>query len=138
MTATSYPDPMRQDLSEEIGGRLVADPYRWLEDPSSDETTAWLAAQDALYADHLSALPGREALAGRIGELLAAGTVGVPAWRGSRQFFTRRMPGQEHSVLYTASPDDGERCCSTPPRPRWRIARSCCAGSPMSAMVHAL
>jgi prolyl oligopeptidase len=114
MTSTSYPDPMRQDLSEEIGGHLVADPYRWLEDPGSDETAAWLTAQDALYAGHVAGLPGREALAARVGELLAAGTVGTPAWRGSRQFFTRRLAGQEHAVLYTASVPGGERVLIDP------------------------
>jgi len=114
MTATSYPDPKRHDLAEEIHGRLVADPYRWLEEPGSDETTAWLAAQDTLFADHVAALPGREALAARLGELLAAGTVGVPAWRGSRQFFTRRKAGQEHSVLYTVTSGGGERVLIDP------------------------
>ena len=29
-------------------GRAVADPYRWLEDPSSEETASWSLAQDEL------------------------------------------------------------------------------------------
>jgi prolyl oligopeptidase len=114
MTPPSYPDPRRQDLAEQIGGHLVSDPYRWLEDAHSDETIAWSRAQDALYAGHVTTLPGRDALADRIGELLAAGTVGVPAWRGARQFFTRRTAGQEHSVLYTAGQDEGERVLIDP------------------------
>ena len=100
--AASYPPARRQDLTDQIHGRAVADPYRWLEDADSDETRAWLAAQDELLAQHVAELSGREALAARIYELLGAGSVGAPIWRGERRFFTRRDPGQEHAVLYTA------------------------------------
>jgi prolyl oligopeptidase len=111
---TAYPSAVRFDLQESINGFIVADPYRWLEDPGSDETRAWLAGQDALYADQLAATPGRESLAARLTELLGAGSVSTPAWRGERQFFTRRMPGQEHAVLYTAAAADGERALIDP------------------------
>jgi prolyl oligopeptidase len=111
---TAYPPALRSELQDSINGFLVADPYRWLEDPGSAETRAWLAAQDALYAEQLAALPGREALATRLAELLGAGTVSTPAWRGERQFFLRRMPGQEHAVLYTATADGGERALIDP------------------------
>ena len=111
---TAYPPALRSELQDSINGFLVADPYRWLEDPGSEETRAWLAAQDALYAEQLAAQPGREALAKRLAELLGAGTVSTPAWRGERQFFLRRMPGQEHAVLYTATADGGERVLIDP------------------------
>jgi prolyl oligopeptidase len=111
---TAYPPALRSELQDSINGFLVADPYRWLEDPGSEETRAWLAAQDALYAEQLAALPGREALATRLAELLGAGTVSTPVWRGGRQFFLRRMPGQEHAVLYTATADGGERVLIDP------------------------
>jgi prolyl oligopeptidase len=111
---TAYPPAPRSELQDSINGFLVADPYRWLEDPGSEETRAWLAAQDALYAEQLAALPGREALATRLAELLGAGTVSTPSWRGERQFFLRRMPGQEHAVLYTATADGGEQVLIDP------------------------
>ena len=114
MTDPSYPDAWRADIAEQIHGHLVTDPYRWLEDPGSDQTAAWLAAQDALYAGQLAATPGTEALARRIGELLGAGEAGVPAWCGSRQFYTRRSGGQEHAVLYTRAPGEAERVLVDP------------------------
>ncbi|MBV8934071.1 MAG: hypothetical protein JO285_16165, partial [Kutzneria sp.] len=43
----SYPTPPRLDLVEDLGGHLVADPYRWLEDPEDQRTIDWSAAQDA-------------------------------------------------------------------------------------------
>ncbi|HTA10418.1 MAG TPA: prolyl oligopeptidase family serine peptidase [Streptosporangiaceae bacterium] len=111
---TSYPDAQREDLVETIHGREVADPYRWLEDRDSDQTKAWLAAQEELYERYSATVPGREKLTERLGELLGAGEVSPPSWRGERQFFTRRAPGQEHAVLYTVSPAGAERALIDP------------------------
>jgi prolyl oligopeptidase len=53
--------------------------------------------------------PGREEIGARVRELLGAGSVGVPIWRGERRFFMRREGSQEHSVLLVAEPGpDGE------------------------------
>src|SRR5580704_14748437 len=114
MAVSGYPHARREDISERIHGRLVADPYRWLEDPESAETRAWLAAQDDLLAEGLPESRDREELAARITELLGAGFVGAPAWRGVRRFFLRRVAGQEHAVLYTATPAEGERVLIDP------------------------
>ena len=114
MSADAYPPARRLGLAELIGGQPVPDPYRWLEDPGSEETRAWQAAQDRLFAAHAAVLPGRAALAGRIAELTRAGYAGVPAWRGERCFFLRRRPEQEHPVLVTSAPGDGERVLLDP------------------------
>ena len=114
MTGDAYPPAERQDVAEEIHGVPVADPYRWLEDPDSTQTKEWLAAQDELYAGYASELPGRDRVAKRLTELLGAGEASPPVWRGERQFYTRREPGQEHAVLYTATADGGERALIDP------------------------
>jgi prolyl oligopeptidase len=114
MASAAYPPARRQDLAEEIGGQIISDPYRWLEDADSEETRSWLAAQDTLLAEYMAELPDREPLVSRITELLGAGYVGAPVWRGERQFYTRRAAGQEHAVLYTATPADGERILIDP------------------------
>ena len=113
MTAP-YPPARREDSPSSIHGRLIADPYRWLEDADSEETKAWLAAQDELLAEYMAGLGDREALAARITDLLGAGSRGAPVWRGERRFFTRRAAGQEHAVLYTATPAEGERVLIDP------------------------
>ena len=85
----------------------MADPYRWLEDESSDETQAWSTAQDELYRRYRAGLPtdgplSTEALTARLRELLGAGFVSPPAWRGDRRFFSRRSGDQEHAVVVVA------------------------------------
>ncbi len=109
-----YPNARRLDLTENILGHPVSDPYRWLEDPASDESRAWLEAQDALLREHAAQLPGRTALAERIRELTGAGYVSAPVWRGQRQFFLRRAADQEHPVLMTAAPGEPERALIDP------------------------
>ncbi|GAA4233144.1 prolyl oligopeptidase family serine peptidase [Actinomadura meridiana] len=111
---TPYPSAKRQDIVENIQGQRVADPYRWLEDAATDDTGAWLAAQDDLFHKVTDALPGRDALRRRLGDLLGAGSVGAPVWRGERRFFTRRAADQEHPALYTVDPDGAERVLVDP------------------------
>ncbi|MBR7831355.1 S9 family peptidase [Actinospica sp. MGRD01-02] len=114
----AYPRAERLDLVEELHGHRVPDPYRWLEDPASPATSAWSAAQDALYAAFQEAAPDggiqREAFRSRVAELADAGAVTAPVWRGERFFFTRREPGQEHPVLLTAGQDGVERALIDP------------------------
>ena len=103
----TYPAAERLDLVEELPtspGTPVADPYRWLEDPTDARTTRWSSEQDDLLARHRDGWTSRSRFASRVAELLGAGSVGPPVWRGERVFFTRRTAEQEHAVLLVAEP----------------------------------
>src|SRR5271170_4224195 len=104
-----YPAARRMNLVEDLFGHQVADPYRWLEDESSAETSEWLGTQETLWSGYQDGLPRREEFAGRVRELLRVGSVGLPAWRGTTRFYTRRDPDQEHAVLYVADAEASER-----------------------------
>ncbi len=97
-----YPAAQRLNLVEDLFGHQVADPYRWLEDAGSPQTEEWLAAEESLWDGYRAGLTDREAFADRVRELLRVGSVGLPAWRGTTQFYTRRDPDQEYAVLYVA------------------------------------
>jgi prolyl oligopeptidase len=117
MSVHDYPGAERLNLTEEIHGHLVADPYRWLEDTGDPRTRAWCAAQDELFARWQARWRddgARERLRRRLTELADGGSVSVPQWRGERRFFTRRGPGQEHEVLVSAGPDGAERVLIDP------------------------
>src|SRR5271166_769949 len=102
MSEYGYPQARRLELTEDIGGHRVSDPYRWLEDDTSGERANWLAAQAEEFGSYREEqLPGRDRLAAHVRELLSTGYVGTPVWRGERCLFTRRDPDQEHGVLCT-------------------------------------
>ncbi|HYN74768.1 MAG TPA: S9 family peptidase, partial [Candidatus Limnocylindria bacterium] len=109
-----YPQAPRLDLVERLQGLDVADPYRWLEDADDPATKQWSAAQDELLAAHRTSWAGQDGLRARIGELLDAGVVSAPVWRGERQFFMRRTAEQEHAVLLTVDADGTERLLLDP------------------------
>ena len=112
--APQYPDAPRLDLVDDLHGTPVADPYRWLESPDDPRTAEWLAQQSALMADERAGWTRREDFATRVEQLLGAGTVSPPYWRGDRYFLTRREPGQQFSVLYVVDPDGNERVLIDP------------------------
>jgi prolyl oligopeptidase len=101
----AYPPARRLDLTEDLLGHQVSDPYRWLEDSASPERAQWLVQQGNLFAQQRAELSGRDALAQAIRSLIDVGAAGPPVWRGSRCFYARRDPGQEHAVLYTRGGD---------------------------------
>ncbi len=116
MSSPAYPEARRSDDADTLHGTVVPDPYRWLEDPTSAESSTWLAAQDALLeSGGWSGDPAvHDRLGARVAELLGAGLVGAPAWRGDRQFFVRRTADQEHAVLLTVDSDGTERVLVDP------------------------
>ncbi|MER8073364.1 prolyl oligopeptidase family serine peptidase [Streptomyces sp. NPDC094034] len=113
-TPLTYPAARRQDLVEALFDYSVADPYRWLEQPDSEETQAWLAGQDTLRHAVLDGLPGREHLRTRLSKLVSVGVIGPPVWRGACHFFMKRNPGQEHAALYMADENGSERLLIDP------------------------
>ncbi|MFC5380298.1 prolyl oligopeptidase family serine peptidase [Aquipuribacter nitratireducens] len=100
----SYPSARRDDVVDDLHGRHVPDPYRWLEDAAAEDTQAWSAAQDRLFAAHAATWAGRDGVRADLERLLATGSVGVAARRrgpdgGTREVLTRREPEQEHAVV---------------------------------------
>jgi prolyl oligopeptidase len=59
MSSHTYPPAARLDLVEDLHGHKVADPYRWLEDPTAEDSVAWTRAQDALLAQERDQWLGR-------------------------------------------------------------------------------
>ena len=60
----SYPDTRKADVSDDYFGTRIADPYRWLEDPNSAETQAWVDAQNAVTEAFLERIPARALASG--------------------------------------------------------------------------
>ncbi|MEQ8170407.1 MAG: prolyl oligopeptidase family serine peptidase [Candidatus Eremiobacterota bacterium] len=63
-----YPEAITVDVSDDYFGTKVADPYRWMENPDSPETIAWVKAQNELSEKYLNT-PEREKIKERAAEL---------------------------------------------------------------------
>ena len=76
-----YPDSPRTDTVDALHGVEVPDPYRWLEDLDSEQTRAWIEAQNALTFDYLGQIPAREQIRERITTLWNYEKFGLPLKR---------------------------------------------------------
>ncbi len=103
-----YPTTARGDQIDDYHGLKIADPYRWLEQLDSDETKAWVTAQNRLTFDYLENIPQRKALRARLEELWNYERFGLPRTRHGKYFFTRNDGLQNQSVLFVADSLRGE------------------------------
>jgi prolyl oligopeptidase len=95
-----YPVARKGDVVDTYHGVDVADPYRWLEDPDSEETRAWVEAENALTFGFIETIPERSRINSRVTELWDYERYGVPFEKGGRYFYTRNDGLQNQSVLY--------------------------------------
>src|SRR5438132_13540700 len=105
-----YPDARKSDQIDDYHGTKVADPYRWLEDPDSPETRAWIDAENRLTESYLAQIPERAALRQRLTALWNYPKYGAPFHKVGRYFFFKNDGLQNQSVLYkqaslTAGPE---------------------------------
>jgi len=104
----NYPAARKDGTVEDYHGTKVADPYRWLENPDSPESRAWIEAENKVTFEYLAKIPARERIAARLKELWNFERYGIPHKEGGRYFITRNDGLQNQSVLYTMDRLDGE------------------------------
>jgi prolyl oligopeptidase len=101
-TPFTYPDAHKSDQTDTYHGTEVADPYRWLEDPDSPESRAWIEAENALSFGFLEKIPARETIAKRLTTLWNYERYGTPYLQGGRYFYGKNDGLQNQSVLYVS------------------------------------
>jgi prolyl oligopeptidase len=89
-----------EELREVMHGVEVVDPYHWLNDLSTPEARAWIAAQNKYSSSVLDRLPARDKIQKRLTELLVHNTMGAPEERGGRYFFSKRRVGEDQPIIY--------------------------------------
>ncbi|MDJ0581069.1 prolyl oligopeptidase family serine peptidase [Crocosphaera sp.] len=97
----SYPTTPQQDVIDIYHGVEIKDPYRWLENPDSEETKTWISAQNKLTFDYLSTISAREKIKERLTKLWDYEKYGIPFKKADRYFYFKNNGLQNQSVLYT-------------------------------------
>jgi prolyl oligopeptidase len=107
-----YPPTQKIEQVDDYHGIKVADPYRWLENPDSSETQAWIEAQNKLTSQILEQIPIRQQISDRLTKIWNFEKYGVPFKEGNskndseskkttRYFYFKNDGLQNQSVLYT-------------------------------------
>jgi prolyl oligopeptidase len=99
----TYPLSRKTDQFDNYHGSLVSDPYRWLEDPNTQETKDWVEAQNQVTFAYLNQIPHREKIKQRLTQLWDYEKYSIPFKQGEEQryFYFKNDGLQNQSVLYT-------------------------------------
>ena len=108
MTPLRTPATPRRPVTDVYHGVVVTDDYRWLEDGSDPEVTAWSADQNATARAYLDGLTSLPILRGRIRHLMGRTPRYMPTESaGGRLFAFKYQPPLQQDLLVTiADPDD--------------------------------
>ena len=104
----TYPETAKTDVVDTYFGTSVPDPYRWLENDTSVQTAAWVAAQNKVTGEYLSKIPFRGALLRRLTAVADYEKIGAPAKKHGKYYFYKNDGLQNQSVLYVQNSLDGE------------------------------
>ncbi|WP_231757909.1 prolyl oligopeptidase family serine peptidase [Microbulbifer elongatus] len=103
----TYPQTRKDEVVDTYFGTEVADPYRWLEDDRSEETEAWVKAQNEVTFGYLDQIPYRDTLKQRLEALWNYEKVGSPFTEGDYTYFYRNDGLQNQYVVWRKK-GDGE------------------------------
>lgn len=95
-----YPETKKTDIKDDYHGISVDDPYRWLEDDNSEETKAWVTAQNKVTQDYLASIPYRDKVKKRLEELWNYPKYGSPSKKGDYYYFSKNDGLQNQSIIY--------------------------------------
>lgn len=98
--ALTYPETRTDSVVDVYHGTEVKDPYRWLENDLSEETAAWVAAQNEVSFGYLEKIPFREKVTERMTQLWNYEKYSAPFIEGDYTYFFKNDGLQNQSVLY--------------------------------------
>ena len=97
----AYPETRTDTtIADNYFGTTVKDPYRWLEDDRSQETEAWVKAQNEVTNNYLNNIPFRKELKERLSNLWNYEKVSAPFKEGNYLYFYKNDGLQNQYVVY--------------------------------------
>lgn len=106
--ALVYPETYRGDVVDEYFGTVVPDPYRWLEDDLSEDTKAWVTAQNEVTFGYLDQITLRDQIRERLTEHWDYERMSAPNQHGDYFYYYKNDGLQNHWVIYRSETIDGQ------------------------------
>lgn len=104
-----YPSTQKDSaIKDNYFGTEVADPYRWLENDTSAETTAWVSAENEVTQGYLSQIPFRQEIKKRYATLFNYEKYSAPFKGGKYTYYYKNSGLQNQHVLYRELPGSTE------------------------------
>lgn len=95
------------DTVDTYFGEQVADPYRWMENDTTQEVADWVKAENDVTFGFLSKITYRDKVKKRLEALNNYEKIGSPFKKGDYIYFYKNEGLQNHSVLYRKKGDNG-------------------------------
>ncbi|MEK7432916.1 MAG: prolyl oligopeptidase family serine peptidase [Cyanobacteriota bacterium] len=103
-----YPESIKEDVYDDYHGHKIHDPYRWLEEPASDNTKNWVKTQNELTQNYLKSIHIKDKIKDRLTQLWNYPKYSIPHKHGE-YYFTQKNTGlQNQYVLYKQDSLNGE------------------------------
>ncbi len=107
-TVSRYPETRKVDTVDTYFGIQVKDPYRWLENDTTQETTEWVKSQNEVTFGYLDNIPYRENVLKRLEELNNFEKLTAPFKKGDYYYYYRNEGLQNHSLLFRKKGENGD------------------------------
>lgn len=102
MPKTSFEYPITEKIThiDNYHGTEIPDPYRWLENDTTEAVANWVQAQNKLTFGYLNQIPFRAKIKERLTKIWNYPKYGTPFKRGTNYFFYKNDGLQNQSILY--------------------------------------
>ena len=96
----NYPKTKTVNIVDTYFNQEVKDPFRWLEDDKSNDTEAWVKAQNITTFNYLDKIPYRNKLKERLASLWNYERIGAPFIEGDYTYFSKNDGLQNQDIIY--------------------------------------
>ncbi|MFN7327889.1 MAG: S9 family peptidase, partial [Bacteroidota bacterium] len=104
---SKYPVTEKGNVVDTLFGVPVADPYRWLENDTTQQTANWVTAQNDVTFGYLKNIPFRDAIRKRLDEVQNYERLSAPYREGDYIYYSKNSGLQNHNVQYRKKGENG-------------------------------
>jgi len=104
---SNYPVSAKVDTVDNYFGEAVPDPYRWMENDTTEQVEDWVKSQNEVTFGFLEKIPYRDQIKKRLESLNDYEKISSPFKRGDYIYFYKNEGLQNHYVLYRKKGEQG-------------------------------